>query len=412
MRDRPRERDIVFTGAAVSCRLGDDLGAIGAQLRAGISPPFTRWPPAIEYGARGQVVAVVDTPLDSAALGLPKERTRFMGRAARLAYLVARRALDAAKMTRDDFAIVVGSGVGDSDAHGEIERKLVETHSARRASPTSVPRLMSSTVSANLVNTLHTTGPSFGVAAACAAGAYNIIVAAELIAAGHVDAAIAGGVDVADLHFLAAFDAMRACNTIDNETPARASRPYAADRAGFVFGDGAGIVVLETRASAEARGVEILGVLRGCGMSSDGTGEMVAPSSVAAEQAMRRALAHAGVTAAEIDYVNTHGTSTPVGDIAEVRALRRVFDERKVAYSSTKGYTGHAISGAGAMEAVFTLLMLRDGYLSPSVNATPLDPELVDWPPVLEPTNARIQLAMSNSFGFGGTNAVLILGAP
>jgi 3-oxoacyl-[acyl-carrier-protein] synthase-1 len=203
---------------------------------------------------------------------------------------------------------------------------------------------------------------------------------------------------------------MRAYTAQDNDRPDRASRPYAADRAGFVFSEGAGVLVLETRAGAEARGATILGSLRGYGMSSDGTGNMVAPAAEGAELAMRRALAHAGVAPADVDYVNTHGTSTPVGDISEVRAIRSVFDGRPVPYSSTKGYTGHPVTAAGAIEAVFTLAMLRGGWIAPCVNLDAVDPEIEDYPPVLEPESRPLGLALSNSFGFGGTNATLVLG--
>jgi 3-oxoacyl-[acyl-carrier-protein] synthase-1 len=268
---------------------------------------------------------------------------------------------------------------------------------------------MASTVSANLVNVLRTTGPSFTASAACAGGAYDILLAAELIERGHCEAALAGGAEVMDLHFYSGFDSMRAYNGQDNDRPHLASRPYAADRAGFIFGEGAGIVVLETRAAAEARGATILATLRGCGMSSDGEGEMVSPSPKGALEAMRKALAHANVSADDVDYVNTHGTSTPVGDISEVRALRELFGTRKIPYSSTKGYTGHTVSAAGALEAIFTAHMLRHGWLAPSVNARPLDPELADYSPILDPTNARPTLALSNSFGFGGTNVTLVL---
>jgi 3-oxoacyl-[acyl-carrier-protein] synthase-1 len=271
---------------------------------------------------------------------------------------------------------------------------------------------MASTVPANLATVLGATGPSFTAVAACAGGAYNLLLAAQLVESGHVESALAGGVEVADLHFHAGFDAMRAYTTGDNDRPERASRPYAADRAGFVFSEGAGVVVLETRAAAEARGAPVLGVLRGCGMSSDGTGNMVAPSPEGAELAMRRALDHAGVSPEEIDYVNTHGTSTPVGDVSEVRAMRRVLGGRHVAYSSTKGYTGHPVSAAGPIEAIFTLAMLRGGWIAPCVNAEPLDPELLDYPPVLRPETRPLRLALSNSFGFGGTNATLVLQRP
>ena len=271
---------------------------------------------------------------------------------------------------------------------------------------------MASTVSANLATVLEATGPSFSASAACAGGAYNLLLASQLVESGHVDVAIAGGADVADIHFHAGFDAMRAYTTVDNDHPERASRPYAADRAGFIFAEGAGIVVLETRQHAEARGATVLGVLLGYGMSSDGTGNMVAPSPEGAELAMRRALAHAGVAPEDVDYVNTHATSTPLGDVSEVRALREVLGGRHVAYSSTKGYTGHPGSGAGAIEAIFTLAMLRGGWIAPSVNAEPLDPELASYPPVVRPESRPLRTALSNSFGFGGTNAALVLGRP
>jgi 3-oxoacyl-[acyl-carrier-protein] synthase-1 len=270
--------------------------------------------------------------------------------------------------------------------------------------------MMASTVSANLATALRTTGPSFTASAACSGGAYNILLASELIEHGHVEAALAGGVEVMDDHFHAGFDAMRAFNGQDNEHPARASRPYARDRAGFIFGEGAGMVVLETEAAARARGAEVMGVVIGYGMSSDGTGDMVCPTGEGALMAMERALRHAAVPADAIDYVHTHGTSTVLGDVTEVRALRRLFGARPVPYSSTKGYIGHTISAAGAINAIFTLAMLRGGWMAPSLNAEPLDPELDDYPPVLRPTAAPLRLALSNSFGFGGTNVSLVLG--
>jgi 3-oxoacyl-[acyl-carrier-protein] synthase-1 len=410
MRDPARE--VVITGAAVCCHLGDDLPAIEAALRAGRARPFCRYEPAVEHGARCQITGVYEGDLSSAALGIGKEQARFMGRTALLGLKAARAALAESKLERRDLAVVVGSGSGDVAAHREVYAKLAETKNAKKVSPTVVPRLMASTVSANLANVLCTTGPSFTATAACAGGAYNLLLAAELIEHGHVDAALAGGAESTDIHFHAGFDAMRAYNGQDNERPERASRPYAADRAGFIFGEGAGVVVLETRAAATARGARILGALRGFGLSSDGAGEMVAPSSEGAEAAMRRALVHAGLDASAVGYVNTHGTSTPVGDLSEVRAMRRLFGGRHVAYSSTKGYTGHGVTAGGAIEAIFTLSMLRGGWLAPSVNAEPLDPELADYPPLLQPTERRVSVALSNSFGFGGTNATLVLGAP
>jgi 3-oxoacyl-[acyl-carrier-protein] synthase-1 len=414
-----RKNDVVVTGTGVCCNMGDDLGAILRRLRAGENVPFERWDVAQALQARCQVIGQYHGDVSDAALGLGKKLTRFMGRGSRLALKSVQSALAQSKLLESDLphlsrrevSVVFGAGTGDVETHIEVRRKLDETNDVKRVQPTVIPRLMASTVSANLVNVLKTTGPSFTATAACAGGAYNILLATMMIRAGHVRAAIAGGVEVCDTHFFAGFDAMGAYNGRDNDHPERASRPYAADRAGFIFSEGAGSLVLERREDAEARGASILGVIRGFGMSSDGQGEMVAPAASGALAAMQQAAKLAGVTASEIDYVNTHGTSTPLGDVSEVKAIREFFGGRHVAYSSTKGYTGHTISAAGAIEAIFTLAMLREGWLAPSVNASPLDPELEPYPPVMKPTDAKLRLALSNSFGFGGTNASLVLSA-
>jgi 3-oxoacyl-[acyl-carrier-protein] synthase-1 len=400
---RDPARTVVVTGAAVLCHLGDDLAQIEAALRDGRGLPFIRHPPAVAAGSRCQLLGSY-----RGDLGTERRQARFMGKAALMAYKAALAALAQSRLERRDIAVVAGSGTGDVETHIEVQKHL-ERRDGRRLSATVIPRMMSSTVSANLATALRTTGPSFTASAACSGGAYDILLAAELIEHGHVDAALAGGVEVADEHFHAGFDAMRAFNGQDNEHPVRASRPYAADRAGFIFGEGAGMVVLETKADAEARGAEVLGVIAGYGMSSDGTGDMVCPTAEGALAAMQRALRHAGVRAEEIDYVHTHGTSTVAGDVSEVRALRRLFGGRSVPYSSTKGYTGHTISAAGAINAIFTLSMLRGGWIAPCVNAEPLDPELDDYPPVVRPTSRPLRLALSNSLGFGGTNVALVL---
>ena len=402
-------REIVVTGAGVCCHFGDDLDHITADLRSGKNTPFVTYDEAVRYGGRCQIIGLYPGKLDD--LELTKQQARFMGRAAKLALKAARHALKQSGVDPTPLAVIVGSGAGNVETHREIAAKL-EQHGMRRISATVIPKLMASTVSANLVNALRTKGPSFTASAACSGGAYNILLAAGFIETGRIDAALAGGVEVADPHFYAGFDSMRAYNGQDNDHPERASRPYAKDRAGFIFSEGAGIVVLEARDVAEKRGAPILGVLKGFGMSSDGVGEMVAPSSEGAFAAMKNALNDAGIEPDDVDYINTHGTSTPLGDLSEVRAMRQLFGERKIAYSSTKGYTGHPVSAAGAIETIFTMAMLRDGWIAPCVNALPLDPELVDYPPILEPTDKSMSIALSNSFGFGGTNVSLVLGAP
>ena len=409
---RDRAREVVVTGTGVACVMGDDWPAIETALREGRPTRFVRWAPAVEHGTLCQLVGLYPGELTPERLGIDRSQARFMSRVALLALRAARSALAESGIATRDAAVVVGSGTGDVETHREIAGRLARTEGPRRVAPTVIPRLMASTVSANLATVLEATGPSFSATAACAGGAYNLLLASQLIENGHVDVAIAGGADVADIHFHAGFDAMRAYTSVDNDRPERASRPYAADRAGFIFSEGAGVVVLETRQHAEARGASILGVLLGYGMSSDGTGDMVAPSAEGAELAMRRALDHAGIAGEALDYVNTHATSTPLGDVSEVRALRKLLGGRHVAYSSTKGYTGHPVSGAGAIEAIFTLAMLRGGWIAPCVNAEPLDPELLDYPPILRPESRPLRIALSNSFGFGGTNAALVLGRP
>ncbi len=390
--------------------MGDDIAHVMAALRSGRNEPFTRYPEADEYGCRCRIIGMYPGALELDQLGISKQQARFMGRASLLGLRAARAALSQSGVSDERMAVVVGSGTGDVATHRQIDHVLNSTGSARRIPPTVVPRLMGSTVSANLVNVLETKGPSFTATAACATGPYNLLLGAGLIERGHADTVLAGGIEAADIHYFVGFDSMRAYNGQDNERPDRASRPYAEDRAGFIFSEGAGLVVLEARAAAEARGAEILGTLVGYGMSSDGKGSMVAPDADGAFAAMSSALSHAGVDAAAIEYVNTHGTSTPVGDLSEVRAMRRLFDGRKVPYSSIKGYTGHSVSAAGVIEAIAVWQMLREGWISPCVNADPLDPELADYPPVLAPVEQSMSMALSNSFGFGGTNVSLVLG--
>jgi 3-oxoacyl-[acyl-carrier-protein] synthase I len=406
---RDWSRQVVVTGAGVVCNMGDDLDEIGRALRAGDNPAFTEWPPAVEMNAKCRIIGQYRGDCSDDALEIGKKQGRFLGRAARLAIRASRLALAESGAEHREFGVVVGSGTGDVDTHIHMRERLERFGEAKRVGPTTIPKIMASTVSANLSNVLKCKGPSVTATAACAGGAYNILLAAMMIEAGHMDGAIAGGVEGTDIHFHAGFDAMRAYNSGDNDDPGRACRPYAADRAGFIYGEGGGVLVLETRAAADKRGAPILGALTGWGMSSDGDGEMVAPSQDGAYRALKAAFRHAEVEPADIGYVNTHGTSTPLGDVSEVNAIRRAFDERLVPYSSTKGYTGHTISGAGAIEAIFTLAMLRGGWMAPSVNTEPLDPALEDYPPVRKPTDAEMTYAMSNSFGFGGTNVALVL---
>ena len=401
-------RDPVVTGMGLLSQVGTGTRIHRETLRAGTPVPCSPYEPGIEMRTGCQLVGAYRDRLDPKELGLHRSQARFMGRMSLLAVAGARLALEQSGLPTRNAAVVVGSGTGEIVTHREVVRRT-DRGGRVRVSPTTIPKIMASTPSANLATVLKTQGPSLSVTAACAGGAYNLALAAAWIREGVIEHALAGGVEAEDVHFHLGFDSMRAYTRVDNHRPEKASRPYAADRAGFIFGEGAGILALESRESAERRGAEILGVIAGSGMSSDGSGQMVAPHADGAELAMRRALGHARLDPERIGYVNTHGTSTPLGDTSEVRAIRRVFGESVVPYSSTKGYTCHTVSAAGALEAAFTLLMLREGWLAPSVNAEPLDPELEEYPPVVAPSATDAGWALSNSFGFGGTNAVLVL---
>lgn len=403
-----RPTDLVITGVGAVCHLGAELPGILAHLKAGTAPDLDVSQEAVDLGCRCTRYGRVHADLSDEALRISRREGRFMGRSSRLALHAARQALADAGREGDDLAVLFGAGSGDTAAHVDIQARLERTGTARRVKPTMVPRLMGSTVSANLVNVLRTRGPSASVLAACAGGAWNLITAAMLVQSGLCRAALAGGVESLDMHFHAGFDTMRAYCADADGTLQNASRPYAADRGGFIFGEGAGALVLERRDHAEARGARILAVLRGWGLSSDGDGEMVQPSADGAARAMRQALEVAGVAAEDIAYVNAHATSTPAGDVEEARAIHEVLGS-DVLYGSTKGSTGHGVSAAGALEAIFTACMLDQGFIAPSRNATPVDPALEAHPPVTTLRDMPGRFAMSNSFGFGGTNASLVL---
>ena len=316
---RNPEREVVVTGTGVCCHMGDDWAAIESALREGRSTPFTRWAPAVEHGTQCEVVGIYPNDLTPELLEIEKAQARFMGRAALLALRATRLALAQSQLPTREAAVVVGSGTGDVETHQEVSARLARSKGRAKVSPTVIPRLMASTVSANLATVLGATGPSFTATAACAGGAYNLLLAAQLIEFGHVDTAIAGGVEVADIHFHAGFDAMRAYTAKDNDRPDRASRPYAADRAGFVFSEGAGIT--GARDPGRGRGPggddpreppgirDVLGRHRQHG----GPGRRRGGGGDATGARPRR------LSPEDVDYVNTHGTSTPVGDVSEVQ---------------------------------------------------------------------------------------------
>jgi len=275
-----------------------------------------------------------------------------------------------------------------------------------------VPRTMGSTVSANLATAFGIRGVSYALSAACATSAHCVGAAADLIRHGAQDVVFAGGGEELHWGMTCQFDAMGALSTHYNATPTRASRPYDVDRDGFVIGSGGGMLVLEDYEHARARGARIHAELVGYGVTSDGA-DMVAPNGEGAARCMRMALAGLdGQGTGPIDYLNTHGTSTPVGDIVELEAVRAAFGDADVPpLSSTKALTGHSLGAASVHEAIYSLLMLRDGFMAASANIDTLDPRAEGFPILRETREGALRTVMSNSFGFGGTNATLVFRA-
>ena len=397
-------RRIAITGMGITSCLGNDLDSVSAALRAGRSG-IRLLPEAAERGLRSQVGGAVDLDLDAV---IDRKLKRFMSDAAAYSYVAMRDAIADAGLSDEQVSdprtgLIAGSGGGSS--HWQVETAdILRARGVRKVGPYMVPRTMCSTVSANLATAFKIRGLSYSISAACATSAHCIGAAADLIRHGAQDIMFAGGGE--DLHWTMTvmFDAMGALSTGSNETPEKASRPYDAGRDGFVIASGGGMLVLEDWDHAIARGARIHAELVGYGVTSDGA-DMVAPSGEGAVRCMRMALA--GVDR-PVDYLNTHGTSTPLGDITELNAVREVFGDAVPPLSSTKALSGHSLGAASVHEAIYSLLMLRDGFLAGSANIAELDPRAEGFPIVRSSRAATLRTVMSNSFGFGGTNASLV----
>ena len=331
-----------------------------------------------------------------------------MSDASAYAYIAMRDAiadagLDESQVANPRTGLIAGSGGGSSQWQVE-SADILRARGVRKVGPYMVPRTMCSTVSACLATAFQIKGLSYSLSAACATSAHCIGAAADLIRHGAQDVMFAGGGE--DLHWSMSvmFDAMGALSTRFNETPASASRPYDKDRDGFVIAGGGGMLVLEDYDHAVARGARIYAELVGYGVTSDGA-DMVAPSGEGAVRCMNMAMEH---LTAPIDYLNTHGTSTPLGDVTELKAVREVFGETIPPLSSTKALSGHSLGAASVHEAIYCLLMMRDGFIAGSANIGELDPLVEGFPIVRETQPAQLNTVMSNSFGFGGTNAALV----
>ncbi len=397
-------RRVVITGMGLISPLGNSLKEALSSLQEGRSG--IRFQPEYrELGLRSQVGAFVDLqPKDH----IDKKILRFMGKAAAYAYLAMGQAIDDAGLPAELVShprtgLIIGSG-GTSAENVVLTADVMRNRGLKRLSPFMVPRTMSSTVSACLSSPYKIQGTCYAISSACATGSHCIGSAMEQIQLGKQDIIFAGGSDEEHWTQTSMFDAMGALSTRYNDRPQAASRPYDIDRDGFVVANGAGVVVVEELEHARKRGAEIYGELVGYGATADGY-EMVAPSGEGAERCMKLALQNIRDS---IDYINAHGTSTPIGDMVELRAIGNTFGTDIPAISSTKSLSGHSLGAAGVHEAIYSLLMLKHNFIAGTANIDKLDPEAREMNIVRTAREAQLQVVMSNSYGFGGTNGCLI----
>lgn len=399
-------RRVAITGLGITSCLGNDADTVSVALREGRSG-IRHIPQYAELGFRSQVGGAPEIDLEAQ---IDRKQKRFMGDAAAFAHIALRDAiadagLDEALVSQPRTGLIAGSGGGS--AEWQIEAAdLLRTRGIRKVGPYMVPRTMCSTVSATLATAFKIKGVSYSISAACATSAHCIGAAADMIRAGRQDIMFAGGGEELHWALTMMFDAMGALSSKRNDDPTHASRPYDADRDGFVIAGGGGMLVLEDYDHAVKRGARIHAELLGYGVTSDGA-DMVAPSGEGAVRCMRMALE--GVSR-PLDYLNTHGTSTPLGDIIELEAIRTALGDTLPPISSTKALSGHSLGAASVHEAIYCLLMMRDGFIAGSANIETLDEGATGFPIVQASRDATLDTVMSNSFGFGGTNASLVFG--
>ncbi|WP_018235242.1 beta-ketoacyl-ACP synthase I [Ensifer sp. BR816] len=399
-------RRVVVTGLGIVSSIGNNADEVTASLREAKSG-ITFSPDFAEHGFKCQVWG--QPTLDPTDL-VDRRAMRFLSQAGAWNHVAMKQAiadagLEAADISNERTGIIMGSGGASTRTiveAAEITRKNV---SPKRIGPFAVPKAMSSTASATLATWFQIHGVNYSISSACSTSAHCIGNAAEMIQWGKQDVMFAGGHEDLDWTMSNLFDAMGAMSSKYNETPSSASRAYDVDRDGFVIAGGAGVLVLEELERAKARGAKIYAEIVGYGATSDGY-DMVAPSGEGAVRCMRQALA---TVKGDVDYINTHGTSTPVGDQKEIGAIREVFGEKMPHIQSTKSLTGHSLGAAGVQESIYGLLMMQAGFIGESAHIDTLDPEFEGVPIVRKRIdNAKIDTVLSNSFGFGGTNATLV----
>ena len=398
-------RRVVVTGMGIVSSIGNNTQEVAASLRearSGVVAEQTY----MDMGFRSQVAGTLKIDLEEA---LDRKTRRFMGDGAAYAYLAMQQAvrdagLEESEISNERTGAILGSG-GPSTQAIVAAADITREKGPRKIGPTSVPKAMSSTISANLSTLFKIKGPSYSIASACTTSTHCIGNAAEQIQWGKQDRMFAGGGEELAWSLSSLFDAMGAMSSKYNDTPAKASRAYDVNRDGFVITGGGGVVVLEELEVAKARGAKIYAEVAGYGATSDGA-DMVAPSGEGAARCMRIALEGVGD---KVDYINPHATSTPVGDPPEIQAIREVFGNDMPMISATKSLSGHAQGAAGVHEAIYSLIMMDQGFVCESANIEEIDPEVADANIVRNRVdNAELNCVLSNSFGFGGTNGSLV----
>jgi len=405
-------RRVVVTGLGIVSPIGNNAEEVEAALRAGQSG-IEASDVMAEYGFRSQIAGTLKIDV---AEHVDKRTLRFMGPGAAYAHIAMQQAIADSGLEESDVinprtGLVAGSGGPSTSSMFAAHQTVLKSGSPKRIGPFAVPKCMSSTISANLSTAFSIKGINYSITSACSTSLHCIGNAAEQIMMGKQDVMFAGGGEELDWTLCCLLDAMGAMSSKYNDTPTKASRAFDAGRDGFVIAGGGGIVVLEELDHARARGAKIYAEVTGFAATSDGH-DMVAPSGEGGERAMRLALQ----TIPEgrgVSYINAHGTSTPVGDVGEVEAVRRVFgDGSTPPISSTKSMTGHSQGATGAQEAIYCLLMLKGDFIAPSINVETLDPALKPAEIATQLVeNAGLDTVMTNSFGFGGTNGSMLLSA-
>lgn len=400
-------RRVVVTGVGIVSSIGANAEEVTESLREGRSGVTF----AEDFAEHGFRCCVKAKPRINVEEILDRKTRRFMGEGAAWNYIAMQEAIADARLADDEIShpmtgIIMGSGGPSTRTIVDAADKTRETHSTRKIGPTQVPKAMSSTNSATLAVAKKILGVNYSISSACATSIHCIGAATEQIQWGKQDVVFAGGGEDVDWTMANLFDAMGAMATKFNDTPQTASRAYDKNRDGFVIAGGAGVVVLEEYERAKARGATIYGEIIGYGANSDGY-DMVQPSGEGAVRCMRLALETARQP---IDYINTHGTSTPIGDQRETEAIREVFAGAIPPFSSTKSLTGHSLGATGVQETIYSLLMMKHRFLAASAHIEELDPQFEGLPIIRQRIdNAKIDAFLTNSFGFGGTNGCLVV---